>query len=381
MNVVVRNYYLNILSMCGEIASLRAGAHAPAAPTTAGDELRRMISDGLIRYHRHQDRKRTFRICDPAGFEKVGQIDERLLDHAELLVGKKGARYSGSKAYRLKKRKEAELMFGLANAGIAVDGMRLNKDRSVDILSPSLTQAETIMKSMAQYAPFFISGAVLRHKENASSHLRREMSISTGTLFSAGGIYTTFVISSDRFRWYAASETSSANDIIRTYEDALDIDRRKDGRFRAILYTSTTKVAAELLQIAEKPGHKMNPLGIFKLSYISPLEDKEHAADITRMLTIPDWRRKADRILGCEPDSKYDGETPDGKHIHNLLCCNISKVLDVRPDVKKGRCRLIIHDWQKPILEDIYGTDIDAIILEAKHFRGLLLTMMSKREP
>ncbi len=378
MNSAVRRYYLEILGMCGEIMSLKAGTHAPAAPTTAGDELRRMIKDGLIRYYRHTDQRRVFRICDPAGFESIEEIDERLLAHAEMLVGKKGARYTGSKAYRLKKRKEAELMLRLAEAGFIIDGMKLNTDRSVDLLSPSLTDVKTIIKSIHEDTPFFLSGPLLRHKGSAARHTRREMSISTGTLISRGGIYTTYVISTERFRWHAASETSSANDTLRMYEGAKGIERRSDGRFRAILYTDTADVAAELIRISGKTGHKMNPTGIFRLSYLVPLEDREYAMDTTKMLTLPDWRRKTDRILGFTPTDKYDGMTRDGRRVHNLLCCNLTRINDIEPEVRRHSCRLIINDWQKPLLEEYYGTDIDAIVLGEKHFRGLLSAVMEK---
>lgn len=375
MNLEVRNYYLKLLACCGEITSLRANVHAPAARSTAGDELRRMMKDGLIRYYRHADDKRSFRICDPAGFEAIGECDPRLLEHAELLVGKRKDRYTGSKAYRLKKRREAELMFTLLDAAFIVDGMKLKAGRSMDLLSPTLSEPKAVIRSSADATPLFLSGAMLRHKGTAAMHKRREMSISSGTLFTRSGIYTTFVISTGRFRWYAAAETAAAIDISRMYEDVKGLDRRKDGRFRAIFYVTTKEAAAEMLKLSCAGSHKMNPLRIFRLCYIVPFDDKSLTADVTKMLAIPEWRRKADKLLGMSPEDRYDGLTEDGRRIHNLLCCNISKILDIETEVKNHKCRIVIHDWQKPVLEEFYGTEIDAVILGKKHFRGLLLAV------
>lgn len=377
MNLEVRNYYLKLLACCGELTALRANIHAPAARSTAGDELRRMMKDGLIRYYRHADDKRSLRICDPAGFNAIGECDPRLLEHAELLVGKRKDRYTGSKAYRLKKRREAELMFTLLDTGIAVDGMKLGAARNMELLSPTLSEPGEIIRSAPNGASLFLSGAVLRHKGMDSFHKRREMSISSGTLFTRSSIFTTFVVSSGRFRWYAAAETAAANDISRMYEDAKGLDRSHDGRFRAIFYATTVEAAAELLRLSRVGSHKMNPVRIFRLCYLVPFGDRFFSSDVTKMLAFPEWRRKTDMALGLMPGDKYDGLTEDGRKIYNLLCCNISRILDIEPEVRKQKCRLIIHDWQKPVLEEFYDTEIDAVILEKKHFRGLLLEIES----
>ena len=365
--------------MCGEILSLRAATRAPAPPTTAGDELRRMLSDGLIRYHKHSDGKRTFRICDPAGYKALEEIDARLLEHAEALTGKHGARYPGSKTYRLKKRREAALLEMLLDAGIVVDGFRTADDGMIEITpaSPALTDPESIIRTMDKDAPLFISGALLRRRDNDIAHTRRETTISAGSLISPGGIYSTFVISTPRFRWYAASETAAANDITRLYEKALSLKRNADGRFRAILYTETTDVAEELMRMTIAGNYKTDPTKIFRLSYIAPLEDPELAVNITKLLTIPDWRARSNKVLGITKSGPgpSDGETKDGKRIYNLLCCNVARVNEIEREVRRKQCRLIIHSWQKPVLERLYETELDATILEPKHFTGLLLAV------
>lgn len=378
MNKKVRRYYMCLLGMFGEILSLHASEHAPAAPTTAGDELRLMMKDGLIRYHKHQDKKRTFRISDPAGFAYIEQIDKRLFEHAEMIVGKT-VRYTGSKDYRLKKRKEAILMNMLLSSGVIVDGARMGKDKEISFISPSLVDAKEIIRSTPEDEPFFLSGPLLKRRTD-TQHKRREMSISTGTLFSKGGIYTTYSISTARFRWFQDAERVSADSIVRLYEEAKDIERRMDGRQRAILYTETSDIAGELIEMTGFAGKKMDPLSIFRLTYLVPLEDKELAMDITKMLTVPDWRRKTNNILGLSPTGKHDGETAEGKKIHNLLCCNLAKLHEVEGEIKRGRCKVIVHEWQKEVLERLYATEIDAIVLSAKHFKGLLLTISEQED-
>lgn len=373
MNKKVREYYMCLLGMFGEIVSLHASEHAPAAKTTAGDELRLMMKDKLIRYHKHSDRKRTFRISDPAGFEYIKNIDTRLHEHAEMIVGT-DVRYTGSRDYRLKKRKESVLMFNLLSAGLAVDGARLNGEKELIFESPSLISAAEIIKAAPSGKAFFLSGPLLK-RDKSTTHQRREMSISTGTLFSRGGIYTTYSITTSRFRWYQEAERISAESVARLYEDSLDLERRSDGRNRAIFFTEDKEIAGEMIEQSGYAGRKMDPLGIFRLTYLVPLEDKDFAMDVAKMLTIPDWRVKTDKILGLAPSGKHDGIAEDGKKIYNLLCCNLAKLHEVEGEIKRGVCRVVIHDWQKEVFDKLYATEIDAIVLEPKHFKGLLLSI------
>lgn len=370
-----REYYLKLLGLTGEILSVKASTHAPTMQSTAGDELRRMMADDLIRYHRHIDGKRTFRICDPSGFEEIRGIDERFYEHAELLVGKKNARYTGSREYRLKKRKEAVLIKTLADAGFIADGVAITKGRSIYALSPTLINAEEIIRSVPSDSDLFLSGGLLRKRPDIVTHARRELSISAGTLFTHGGVYSTFVINSSKFRWSAAAETAAASDTLRMFEDARNIDRRKDGRFRAILFTDTEKIASEIMRMTLKGNHRMDPTNIFRLSYLVPFSNPDHAMDITRMLAIPDWRKKTDHILGYAPDKRYDGWTDDEKPVHNLLCCNIARIKEAERAIRLGKCRVIIHDWQKPMIENLFETEVEALQLTDKHFKGLLLAV------
>ena len=366
--------------MFGEIPSLKAAAHAPTAPTTAGNELRLMRSDGLIRYHKHADRVRTFRISDPGGFEAIGEMDARLLRHAELLVGKKGARYPGGKEYRIKKRKEAVLMFDLLSSGYLIDGTYLDEEKHLNIISPDITKAEDIIKSVPEDVPLVLSGLLLKHRGAEVTLNRREMSTCTGAVFSRGGIYVTYCISSARHRWYAVAELTAANEITRLYEDAKGLKRGGDGRRRAIVYADTSEIAAALISTTGKGSQKMDPTTIYKLTYLVPRDDRDFSMDVTRMLTIPDWRIKTDRILGLSPSGKHDGKTEDDRNIYNLLCCNLAKLHEVSGEIRRNKCKLVLHDWQKPILEELYETEIDAISLSPKHFKGLLMTILENEE-
>lgn len=377
-NKKTREYYLAMLGMTGELVSQKAYEHAPTAATTAGDELRLMMKEKLMRYHKHEDGIRTFRICDPAGFSAIEGVDRRLLLHAELFAGKKGGRYPGSKSYRIKKRKESVLMLNLMHSGFIVDGAKLTKEKKILIRADDITSAEKIIKATPESAPLFLSGLLLKHRNSDVSLSRREMSISTGAVFSRGGIYNTYSISSANFRWYAAAEIAAASEILRLYEETKDIERRSDGRFRSIIYTDTNEIAGTLIDRKNKDKDKMNPVSIFRLTYLVPTEDMELAMDVTRMLTIPNWRLRSDKILGLSPSGKHDGVTNEGKKIYNLLCCNLAKTREIAGEIRKGSCKLVLHDWQKPLLEELYATEIDAMVLSPKHFKGLLFAVQEE---
>lgn len=376
MNEKVRNHYMFRLGMSGEILSLKVQDRAPAPPSTAGDELRLMLADNLIRYFRHPDRKRTYRICDPAGFAWIDDMDPRLSEHVEALVGKKGARYPGGKEYRLKKRKEAMLINAFLDAGFNVDGTGLENAEQL-FYSPTLTDATEIIRSAPKKKPLYISGPVLKRKTQDMQHTRREMSIQSGTIFSDTGPICVYIISTPKFRWYAAPETQTAIDIRRMYEDALDIERSRDRRLKAIIFAESQKVAGELLKMSGKEDSRMDPTAIYRLCYVVPAEDESHAMDVAKMLTIPGWRNKANIVLGLSSPSgsDADGFTDAKKPIYNLLCCNLGRINEIESRIRRRKCRLIVHDWQKEILENVYDTELDAMVLSPSHFRGLVLAV------
>ncbi len=374
MNEKVRNHYMFRLGMSGEILSLKVRDRAPAPPSSAGDELRHMLADDLIRYFRHPDRKRTYRICDPAGFDWIDNMDPRLSEHVEVLAGKKGARYPGGKEYRLKKRREAMLINAFLDAGFNVDGAGFENKEHL-FYSPTLTDATEIIRSAPKRMPLYISGPILKRKTQDMQHTRREMSIQSGTIFSETGPICVYIISTPKFRWYAASETQTAIDIRRMYEDALDIERSRDRRLKAVIFAETGKVAEDLLKMSGKEESRMDPTAIYRLCYVIPTEDESHAMDVAKMLTIPDWRNKINKILGLSssPGNDEDGRTESGKPIYNLLCCNLGRIKEIESRIRRKRCRLIVHDWQKEVLESVYDTGLDAMVLSPSHFRGLLL--------
>ena len=124
-----------------------------------------------------------------------------------------------------------------------------------------------------------------------------------------------------------------------------------------------------------KEESRMDPTAIYRLCYVIPTEDESHAMDVAKMLTIPDWRNKINKILGLSssPGNDEDGRTESGKPIYNLLCCNLGRIKEIESRIRRKRCRLIVHDWQKEVLESVYDTGLDAMVLSPSHFRGLLL--------
>ena len=400
MNRKVRDHYMFRLAMSGELISLRAPARAPAPPTSASDELRRMMADGLIRYYRHSDRKRTFRICDPAGFGEIESLGRGLYEHAELMTGKPGARYPGSRLYRIKKRKEATLINDMLDAGFIVDGAMLDEDGQ-RYFSPSLADPKEIIRNSPKSLPLYLSGPVLKQAAEGQQHSRREMSISSGSIICGSGTISVFLIGTANFRWYAASETQTALDIKRLREDSLGLPRSRDRRLRALLLAEKKDIVRLLLERSGKEDAKMDPTSIFKLCYAVPVEEadkkkgeedpdakprmslpmKEHALDVAKMLALPDWKKKTNEILKLTPltgDDGADAVAKDGKPVYNLLCCNLGRIKELERQIQKGRCRVIVHDWQKDSLEKAYGTELDATVLTAAHFRGLLIEAQKK---
>ena len=125
----------------------------------------------------------------------------------------------------------------------------------------------------------------------------------------------------------------------------------------------------------------MDPTDIFRLCYMAPMENEEHAADIAKMLTLGSWKSKINHILslGTPENGECDGYDPSGKRIHNLLCCNMSRIKELEHEIRQQRCKVVVHDWQRRIMEDVYETELDAIELSPSHFRGLLLAAQAKK--
>ena len=373
MNRKVREHFMYRLGIGGELISMNAKDRAPGTPRAAADELRRMMADNLIRYYRHSDRKRTFRICDPAGIDELGQIDPLLKEHAELIIGQKFSRYPGNRQYRIKKRKEAMLMNAFLDSGFTVDGV-VYENGTFTRVSPTLVDAREIIRSAPADRPLFISGAVLKKSAPGIQHARRELSISPGAVFSSNGVLTVYTIATARFRWFAASETQTASEITRLYEDAADKKGQRSRRLRALIIADNKKTAADILALTGDRDSNMNPLTIFRLCYMVPNEDEKHTMDIAEMLTIKDWKEKTNRILGLDGgDGQADGITEDGRSVYNLLCCNLGRMRELEPKIKRGSCRLVVHDWQKEIMEEVYGELPETMVLSPFHFKGLLV--------
>ena len=168
-------------------------------------------------------------------------------------------------------------------------------------------------------------------------------------------------------------------EIRRMWETVKRTGRKGDKRLKALIYAEGADIISELITLCGNKNSSTNPTSIYRLCYCVPLDDEQHAMDVTKMLAVPDWKYRTNEVLGLVEENKSsDGVTKDGKPIHNLLCCNIGRIQELSNSIKRGKCRLVIHDWQKEMLENLYETELDAMVLSPLHFRGLLIAVTKR---
>ena len=350
----IRDYYLIKLGVCGELIALRASRAAPFNEKAASRELKSMIEDNLIHYYRSKDGIRTYRLSDPAGFKEIERISPALLCHTEMMTGEQGRRYPGNVNIRAKKIRDASVISMMADIGLPVDGISLDPDT----LFRNSTNFREVIRRAKPGEPYFITGALLRKPEEGDFHTRRELTTASGVLVSPGGIYQTYAPMSEKIRFRPIIDSEITAQVKRLSEEYGARAEDGDSRLRAIMYPAKTSIA---LKIQEKQAVQ-----------------SVHAGDITSMLMIKDWFFKANSVLGLSEDGQGDGKAPDGRPMHNLLCCNMGKIEDLRYQIQNNTAVFVVHDWQKELIETVYEAKIDAIVLDEVKFRGLLRYVQDK---
>lgn len=361
----IRDYYLIKLGICGELIALRAARPAPFNEKASSRELKSMIEDNTIHYYRAKDGTRVYRLSDPAGYDQITEISPALLRHAEMVVGEKGRRYPGNINIRAKKIRDAAVTSLMVDIGLPVDGINIYSEMVFD----ENTKFREVIRRAAPGEPFFLTGALLRRPEDGDYHTRRELTTASGVLVSPGGIYQTYTPMSERVRFRPIIDGEITAQIKRLCEEYGVRDEDGDTRLKAILYPAKTAVAVEI-QAKQSVQSVLNPTATYKMCYLVPKD--QNAEDITRMLLIKDWFFKSNAVLGLSEDEESDGKSPDGRPIHNLLCCNMGKIEELRYQIENREAVFVVHEWQKELIEKVYGTEIDAIVLNDTKFRGLL---------
>lgn len=361
----IRDYYLIRLGIAGEFPALRAARHAPFSNEAVSRELKNMTSEKLIHIYRSEDGTRVYRLSDPAGYDEMKHISPALLRHAEMVVGEKGKRYPGNTKIRAKKIRDAAVVSMMSDLGISVDGISLLAGN----IYPDNTSLRRVIGSREKNEIFYLSGALLRKAEDGDYHTRRELTTSSGVLVSPGGIYQTYSPLSSQIRFKPVVDMDISLQVKRMCEELLGRPEDRDTRLKAVFYPARTKAAVEI-QERQKMQNFLNPTQTFKMCYVVPRDKNAH--DVTKMLTFSDWFAKTNRILGLSGNEDQDGITADGKPVHNLLCNNIGKIEELRYQIENRKAVFLVHDWQKPVIEEAYKTGIDAITISEKQFKGLL---------
>ena len=361
----IRDYYLKKIGTCGEITALRAARAAPFNEKAASRELKSMIEDDLLHYYRSKDGVRTYRLSDPRGYEELEKISPALLQHAQMLVGEKGRRYPGNAKIRAKKIRDAAVVSMMIDAGLTVDGI----DITDDTVFEKSTEYSEVIRSRRNGEAFYLSGALLKKPEGEDFHTRRELTTASGLLVSPGGIYQTYAPATEKIRFRPIIDAEIIAQTKRLCEKHGVLDEDSDTRQKAILYPSRTSVAVEI-QAKQHIQSILNPTSTYKMCYLAPRD--QNPGDITRMLIVNDWFFKANAVLGLSGDSGHDGKAPDGRPIHNLLCCNMGKIEELRYQIENNTAVFVVHDWQKDLIETAYEAEIDAIIMNETQFRGLV---------
>lgn len=361
----IRDYYLIKLGICGELIALRASRPAPFNEKASSRELKSMVEDNTVHYYRSKDGVRVYRLSDPFGYEQISTISPALLRHTEMVVGEQGRRYPGNVNIRAKKIRDASIVSMMVDVGLPVDGISIDQE----VFFRDSTNFREVIRRARPGEPLFLTGALLRRPEGEDYHTRRELTTASGVLISPGGIYQTYAPMSDKIRFRPIIDSEIVAQVKRLSEEYGIRAEDGDSRLRAIMYPAKTSIATEI-QAKQSVQSVLNPTATYKMCYLAPKD--QNAEDITKMLMIKDWFFKSNSVLGLSDSGSGDGKSPDGRPIHNLLCCNMGKIEELRYQIENRTAVFVVHDWQKDLIEKVYESEIDAIVLNEVKFRGLV---------
>ena len=387
MELVVANcreYVLGKLALCGELSSKGIANGIPYSTNYVLREVKQMRDENLIRYYRYRDGRRFYRLNDPAGTGELEKFNDELALHFSLMAGEHGSRYKGDRSIRLKQRRSYELHALFQELGYEIDGLILNKTGAgiYEKETLSVFSAEGVVKDIEQILrerdasiPSFLSSKALRNydTENVSLHPRDQMYRASGVLLKGRTQYAVYAISEASEVWWPDVERQFSYQLQRLGRRNLKAFARggNDVRLKALIYVPDSETLFDLL--AGEAKKKLNPSDVYALSYYIPL--KENAGDVTEMLLIDNWKQKLNSLLAAKKadiDSIEDGYMPDGSGMFNLLCCNSKFMQYAAGRIRTTKATVIIHDWQEKTARNLYGDEIEYIVIDSQAFRILL---------
>lgn len=362
--LTIREEYLKLIALCGELPVLRAPRLSPAHENSVARELRRMEEDELIRRYTAKDGRRVMRLAWPEGANAVSPLSPALLSHIEAVIGEKKDRYAGSKKTRAKKACDAVATSLLTQSVDYYDGIDLR-----GALPYSWSLEDFIPKGgIGERETLFISAPILNKAFGEHTQGRITKTSAAGILIAPSGPYMVFSTSKGYITVVPSMEASTKQYAKEFYASTYNSDDT-DMRQKAIIMTATTSTAEKFYERIQDE-ELFSPTKIFSLSYIVPAD--KNAADIVSMISQRGWHEKTNEALKLKPTGEADGRTPDGKPIYNLLCSNLGRTQEVEGYLRSGRATFILHDWQKEILEKAYETKLDGMVLNDMQFKGLL---------
>ena len=383
-----------------------------------------MREESIIHDFRYKDRKRYYRLKDPRGTRALLECSEDALPHIALLIGEQGKRYRGAQEHRLKMRRMYEMCAFYEEMGIEVDGLCIarasnrfgkqpvqDKRRHPDSIfndDGTPKKFQDILKQIDPSTSIFLTRRAIRKlSDSYSMKGRYEMFRAIGLLIKGRIVYEVYSFQSAGERWTGATERQLVMATTMHVEQNLPAfaeARKRLIQSKAIIYLPTVKEVGDMVpdystrpqeceqsEQAQKrrtkakeeinssePVEAIDPLLVYNIAYVIPLS--ENAKDITEMLLIDGWRHKLESVIPVAERAE-NGELEfgwnDKEHtvpIYNLLCCSIGFMRQIIPRIRSsaGKSCVVIHDWQKGIVEELYGNKAIPVEVDEDTFKNLL---------
>ena len=157
-------------------------------------------------------------------------------------------------------------------------------------------------------------------------------------------------------------------------------NNRKIARKMYILYFPSEAVFRKfMLTLKSKRENRIEPDAVYSLSYGIYLSG--NAGDVTKMLLVPDWKKKIDIFLSKIMDAtivkgeKHDLISPSGVTVYNLLCCNIARVKKLRGLITKHESIVVIHPWMRNMIEEMYEGKPEILEIYDDTFKMMLTAL------
>lgn len=412
-----REYLLLKLAVCGELACTGIGDNTPYSKSYVLKEISKMRKENLIHDHKYKDRKRYYRLKDPAGTEALCLCHPDALLHLDVMVGEQGKRYKGSQGHRIKMRRMFDLCSFYNDMGIAVDRMKIVRDtvefgkpmdRDLRRCSDSIFTADGKLKKMQDILGMispdetvFLSRRLIRKLSDKYSFKGRyEMFRAVGLLIHQKQLYEIYYFMSAEERWTADTERALVNATTLHVEQnlyAFASNKERILQSKAIIYLPDVQSVEMIVPKKEKnnaqrirekrkesentaePVEGIDPLDVYNIAYAVPLS--ENAEDITQMLLVDGWHSKVCDAIPVKVRAR-NGELEFGwmneektEAVYNLLCCNIGYMRQIAPRIKSSSVRsiVIIHDWQESLARTLYGEKVITIDVDTEMFKALLV--------